>query len=70
MKFHLKMDLSNDAFQLPLASPWQVDAEAVARELQIIAGQIAERHDVLTLYQGRRIADVNGNTVGRWIVEE
>ena len=67
MKFVLRMDLSNAAFST--GEPRQVDAEAVARELQTIAGQLAERHDVLTPYQGGRIADVNGNTIGRWTVE-
>ena len=70
MKFHLKMDLSNDAFQLEFASPRQASANAVAEQLEAIAEQLRDRHEALTRFQTGSILDINGNIVGRWTVDE
>lgn len=68
MKFHLKMDLSNAAFST--GDPREASALVLAEELKTIANQIAERHDAVTRFQTGKIADVNGNTIGRWTVGE
>ena len=67
MKFKLEIELENDAFTTYFENVRS--AEGVARVLQEAVMNVLSEGELSTGDTGN-LRDVNGNKVGRWVVEE
>lgn len=60
MKFHLTIELGNDAMRT---------GEDLANALHAVAADLREQYDTAEVFPERsRIADANGNAVGTWAI--
>jgi hypothetical protein len=67
MKFTLEIDLENAAFECH--SPKFRNGQQVARILRVLAHKLEAGYHLNTSDIGK-LLDGNGNTIGRWTVDE
>lgn len=68
MRFELRVDLSNAAFDTPFTGSHARSTKAVSDLLTALAKSIQDCAGYLKISDTGNIRDENGNTIGAWII--